>query len=96
MPPAARKTDTCTGHGAFPSRPSIEGSPDVFIEGLAALRQGDAWATHRDPTPVCHGANQATGSSTVFVNDKPLARIGDPVGCGSSVATGATTVFAGD
>lgn len=95
MPPAARKSDFCSGHGAFPPRASIEGSPDVFIEGLEALRQDDAWAAHCDPVPTCHSANQAAGSSTVFVNGKPLARIGDAVGCGSSVATGATTVFAG-
>lgn len=95
MPAAARKSDTCTGHADYPSRPSVQGSPDVFLEGLAALRQGDAWAVHCNPEPLCHGGAQADGSSTVFVNGRPLARIGDSVSCGSSVATGASTVFAG-
>ncbi|MFV1598666.1 MULTISPECIES: PAAR domain-containing protein [unclassified Phaeobacter] len=95
MPKAARKTDSCTGHADFPSRPATGGSPNVEIEGLAALRQGDSWATHCNPEPLCHGASQATGSSTVFVNGKPLARVGDAVGCGSSIATGAETVIVG-
>ncbi|MCC5811204.1 MAG: PAAR domain-containing protein [Ectothiorhodospiraceae bacterium] len=94
MPAASRQGDVCTGHGCFPPRASIEGSPNVFINGAAALRAGDGYAVH-----VCgnssHDSVVADGSATVFVNGQPLARIGDPVACGSAVAQGSENVFAG-
>ncbi|WP_322979008.1 PAAR domain-containing protein [Pseudomonas sp. C11] len=36
-----------------------------------------------------------TAAPTVFVNSKPIGRIGDPLACGSSVAAGSPNVFAG-
>lgn len=94
MPAVTRKGDICTGHGCFPARPNNEGSPDVFINGIAAHRVGDGWETHCCGSS-CHGSTMASGSSTVFVNGKPLARIGDQVACGSSSAQGSPDVFAG-
>ena len=93
MPAAARQGDSCTGHGAYPPRPSVAGSPNVFIEGKPALRVGDAYAAHCNPKPICHGGSQASGSSLVYVNGQPLARVGDGVSCGSAVSTGASSVF---
>ena len=95
MPAVTRLGDSCTGHGAFPPRASTSASGDVFINGIAAHRQGDSWATHCDPQPSCHVSTLATGSSTVYVNGKQLGRVGDPVACGSSVASGSGDVFAG-
>ncbi|MGL5948131.1 MAG: PAAR domain-containing protein [Aeromonas sp.] len=95
MPAAARQGDTCTGHGDFPPRASVSGSPDVLINSQPALRQGDAWAVHCNPKPTCHSGTQAAGSGTVKVNGKPLARVGDAVSCGGSVASGSGDVFAG-
>jgi uncharacterized Zn-binding protein involved in type VI secretion len=37
----------------------------------------------------------ASGSGTVFVNGKALARVGDSVACGSAAAQGSSNVFAG-
>jgi uncharacterized Zn-binding protein involved in type VI secretion len=42
-----------------------------------------------------HDSTLAEGSATVFVNGKPLGRIGDSLGCGSAIAAGSTNVFAG-
>ena len=44
---------------------------------------------------VCipHEGTQATGSPNVFVNRKPLARIGDAIDCGSSNLTGSRNVI---
>ncbi len=95
MPAVSRLGDQCTGHAGFPPRPSTSASPDVFVNGIAAHRQGDSWAVHCNPTPSCHGSSLQAGSSSVFVNGKALARIGDPVACGSSVAQGSPNVFAG-
>jgi len=95
MPAVSRLGDACTGHGAWPPRPSTGASADVFVNSIAVHRKGDAWASHCNPTPSCHASTLAQGSATVFANGKPLARIGDPVACGSSVAAGSANVFAG-
>jgi uncharacterized Zn-binding protein involved in type VI secretion len=88
--PAVRLGDKCTGHGNAPPRPNIQGSPDVFINGKPAHRQGDKWAIHQN-----HPGMLAKGSSTVFVNGRGQGRVGDPVNCGSRCAQGSPDVFAG-
>lgn len=95
MPAVTRKGDMGSGHESWPPRPSTAGSDDVFVNGIAAHRQGDAWAVHCNDVPICHAGTLATGSSSVFVNGKQLGRIGDPVSCGSTVVDGSTNVFAG-
>lgn len=96
MPAVARLGDQCTGHGCWPPRPSTGASPNVFVNGIAVHRQGDAWAPHTCPSiPETHASVLAAGSSTVYVNGKQIGRIGDPVACGSSVASGSGNVFAG-
>lgn len=95
--PAARLNDMSTGHTVcWPPRPNISASPDVFINNRGAHRQGDAWAVHcRTCFIGCHGGNLASGSPTVYVNNKQLGRIQDPVNCGDFVATGSPDVFVG-
>ncbi|PID66584.1 MAG: PaaR repeat-containing protein [Gammaproteobacteria bacterium] len=96
MAKVARQGDSCTGHGCWPSRSSTSGSPNVFVNGLPAFRQGDSWAAHTCPIiPNTHGSSQAGGSNSVFVNGRPLARVGDAVACGGSIATGSSNVYAG-
>jgi uncharacterized Zn-binding protein involved in type VI secretion len=95
MPGVARLGDACTGHADFPPRSNSGASPNVFVNNKGAHRQGDSWSAHCNPIPVCHGSTLAGGSSTVFVNGRPLGRIGDAVGCGGSVANGSQNVFAG-
>ncbi|HDM8166668.1 PAAR domain-containing protein [Vibrio harveyi] len=93
----ARQGDSDTGHGAYPPRQNTGGSADVFINSKPAHCQGDAWASHcKTVKPYdCHGASTAGGSSSVFVNGKALARVGDSVSCGSSIASGSGDVFTG-
>ena len=95
MPAAARLGDSCTGHGLWPPRASVGGSPDVNINDRSAHRQGDPWASHCNPVPICHGSALAGGSSSVYINGKPAGRIGDGVACGSAVASGSGNVFIG-
>lgn len=91
-----RLGDICTGHGCWPPRPNSEASGDVFANDLGVHRVGDGWEPHTCPSiPETHGSVQASGSSTVFVNGKAVARIGDSVACGSSNATGSPDVFIG-
>ena len=96
MPAQARKGDLGSGHGChFPPSNAAEGSPDVFMDGIAAVRVGDAYAAHG--CPVCpapvHGRKLAKGSPTVFINGKAAGRIGDAIDCGGQAATGSGTVF---
>ena len=99
MPPAARLADICTGHECFPPRANVEGSKNVFVNGMPLHRQGDGWSvhccTHPEVTHGCHGSVLAVGSSTVYINGKQAGRIGDPVACGGNVATGSPNVFIG-
>jgi len=76
------------------------GSGDVFINNIAAARQGDSSTPHLKPgpgKPPCstHSAAISRGSSTVFVNGIALARVGDPLSGCTAVAQGSPDVFAG-
>ena len=99
MPQVTRQGDMCSGHECFPPRNSTSGSPDVYVNGIPAHRQGDTWAehtcTHSDTPHGTHNSTLASGSSSVYVNNLQLGRVGDPVSCGSSVATGSGNVYAG-
>lgn len=93
MPAAVRLGDECTGHGCFGPRVNDEASTDVFHNGLGAHRQGDHWVSHC--CVVCHDSVMAEGSSTVFINGRPAARIGDLLECGSAAAVGSPNIFIG-
>jgi uncharacterized Zn-binding protein involved in type VI secretion len=65
--------------------PVISGSPDTIVGGLLAARKGDLTA----PCPVCctpPPGKIVSGSSSVFINSIPAARITDKVACGSGSA----------
>lgn len=94
MPAVTRKGDLDTGHGCFPPRGNDQASGNVFANSIGVHRQGDHWPTHCCGIP-CHDSSLQSGSGTVFVNNKQICRIGDPVACGSAVAQGSPNVFAG-
>jgi len=83
-PPATRLTDVCTGHGCFPPRPTVAGSPDVFTNNLNQIRLTDPYDSHGCVVCVPHGGTLAAGSGTVYVNNLPAGRQGDPVDCGGA------------
>lgn len=96
MSGAVRLGDTCSGHGKFKPRANIEGSTNVFINGKASHRQGDAWGEHTEEgSSNKHDSVASEGSSTVFVNGKPKSRVGDAIACGSKMSTGSNNVFVG-
>lgn len=77
--PSDTHGNLCCPHNV--TGPAIQGSPNVFINGLPALRQGDP-GIHR----TCCGPNTwkcSGGSSTVFINGLPAVRKGDQtIHCG--------------
>ncbi len=87
--PAARLSDPTAcpkpGHG---TNPIAAGSGDVFFDGLAAARQGDASA--------CGGAMSGGLATTVLINGRPAATV-DSVGThGNKVTAGSGTVIIGN
>lgn len=84
MPPQGRVSDLakaqadahgCPGCPHPVIGPAILGSPDVYVNGLPALRKDDN-GIHM---ACCDGNtwNALTGSATVFINGKPAHRKGD-------------------
>lgn len=94
MPAVVRKGDRSAGHNTFPPTPAVGGSPNVFVNGLPVVREGDPWQTHCNPAPACHSGVSSSGSSSVFVNGLPLCRVGDAISCGDTMANGSPNVFA--
>lgn len=98
MPPSTRLGDLGSGHAChFPATPATAASPDVNIDGIPALRQGDAYGPHA--CPGCkqppHPRSLSGGSASVFINGKPAGRVGDAISCGGAAAEGSSTVFIG-
>jgi len=98
MPPVHRLNDVCSGHGCYSSRPIIKASETVFADGMgivgATSPKIGQYAVHCCG-PSCHDGFVAQGSSTVFVEGLPVARIGDPVSCGGTCKTGSPDVNVG-
>lgn len=101
MPAVARDGDqTTTGHGcdSVTTVTGPTGSPaKVYANGIPVECQGNPVAPHTIPSgPACvpHSAVINVGSSKVFVNGIPLARIGDSTDSGE-IITGSPNVFAG-
>ena len=93
MPPLSRKGDRASGHGYFPPTPAISASPNVYVDGIPALRQGDAVAAHGCETCPPHGRTIAGGSPAVLINGRPAARIGYGIDCGGTMTGASGTVF---
>ena len=98
MAPVARIGDSIsTGHGCDGTTTLTGPSTNVFANNLGIERQGDPTVVHRLTGRNCsvtHIASINAGSGTVFVNNKPIARIGDSADAGS-ITSGSPSVFAG-
>ena len=105
MPSVAYKGSDCnTGHGCDSTVKINGGSGDVIIGGLKLVaRKDDPLQDHsinnQSPPPECipHlGQKVNEGSATVFVNDRPIARVGDSVDISGKIEEGSISVVAGD
>lgn len=94
--PAARLGDLGSPHGSYPPTPILGGSPDVFINGRPAARQGDPLVAHAAPKRPPHPRQIAEGASSVLINGRPAARVSDAIDCGGKLSSGSTTVLIGD
>ena len=103
MPAVTRTGDaTTTGHGCSATTTVVGPSTNVFCNSLGVERKGDPAAAHTIPNgaspPVCvshSGAVINVGSSTVFVNNKAIARVDDSCDLGGAITQVSSNVFAG-
>lgn len=96
MPAATRLGDANTGHDACPPAALAGGSPNVFINGKSAGREGDSYAPHGCKDHPPHAGTISSGAAHVFINGMKAARVGDSVSCGGTVAEGSANVIIGD
>ena len=100
---AYKGSDCNTGHGCDTTVKINGGSGNVIIGGLKSVaRKDDPLQDHsidnQSPPPDCipHlGQKVNEGSATVFVNDRPIARVGDSVDVGGAITEGESSVVAG-
>lgn len=96
MAAVTRLGDNNTGHDACPPVPLATASFNVFADGIALGRVGDAYSAHGCISHPSHVGTISSGAAHVFANGKAVGRIGDAVSCGGTVAEGSSTVVAGD
>lgn len=86
--------DPSTGHGCFPPRPLVEGSPDCFTNLLKSTRVGDKYAVHC--CGGCHDGVAAQGSPDLFFNLRMHHRTWDAISCGDYANNGSPDCFPND
>jgi uncharacterized Zn-binding protein involved in type VI secretion len=97
MSAAARLGDFTTGEPpCFPATPiETNCSPDVLINGIAAALIGSGLPPHTCDKTTHSGRVVVSGSSTVIINGRAAARIGDKINCGDTIAEGSPDVIIG-
>ena len=96
MPAAARKGDAGAVHCS--SYTIATGSDDVFIDGKPVARNGDFSTVHQKPSGskcVPHVSQIIATNSTVFVNGRPIAVVGDRLSDCTQIVEGSTSVVIG-
>ena len=92
-----------TGHDCDAVTTVLGGSSNVIVGNIGVLTVGDPLSPHtiNQPPPLLPpcidhpGQVVNTGSATVFVNGKGIARVGDLVDIGGSITAGILNVVAG-
>ena len=92
MSSVARIGDVTIGHQGFGQQLALTGSDNVFVESIGVVRLTDVFENHSDGHST-HSGIVASGSNKVFVNNLPIARIGDPLTCSSIIGTGSSKVI---
>ena len=96
MPAAARQGDAgavhCSGYTI------AAGSPDVFFDGKPVARDGDPSTVHQKPSGnkcVPHVSKIIARNSTVFINGRAIATVGDRMSDCTQIVQGSENVFIG-
>jgi uncharacterized Zn-binding protein involved in type VI secretion len=96
MPAVSRIGDAVnTNHGCDGATTMAQGSGNVFANNIGVVRRGDVDTVHAYGGRGCsakHEVPLSAGSGTVFVNGRPLGRVGDG---SETLSSGSPNVFAG-
>lgn len=95
MPKVILVGDVGTEHDGYQSTPVIEGSSTVRIDNRKVARVGDALEPHTDNSHPPHPRGIATGSSSVFIEGRPVAIERSEVDCGGILIASDTNVYIG-
>ena len=87
MPASHRISDVTTGTALDPILEAVDGSPNVFVNLLNAMRINDPYSC------LMYDEQAIEGSPTVFANSLGMVRVDDAVSDGSSAMTGSENVF---
>ncbi|OUV99828.1 MAG: hypothetical protein CBD16_07300 [Betaproteobacteria bacterium TMED156] len=94
MPNVARVGDAVTNHTPCDSPQCQTGSQNVLANHISVHRVGDSNTDHGYILCIPHSTNLTSGSPDVYVNNQPIARIGDDYSCGVKVNSGSPNVIA--
>jgi uncharacterized Zn-binding protein involved in type VI secretion len=100
MPAVSRKSGTdsiATNHGCDATTVTDQGSSDVLVNSIGAVRAGDLCQVHLvlvGSSCVPHTVALTSYSGSVFVNSKGVGRQGDAYS-GHTLTSGSGNVFAG-
>jgi uncharacterized Zn-binding protein involved in type VI secretion len=68
---------------------------NVFCNGLAEVRVGDAYMVHLCPGKGAHQGKALTGATKTFTNGKLVHTVGGAIDCGDFAQNGSPNVFSG-
>lgn len=86
--------DVSTGHGCHVPTVAIQGSSNVLVNGIGAVRVGDKYLVHTCGNDT-HVDSASVGSKTVKINGQFVMRVGDLLTPAGMVAEGSHSVFVG-
>lgn len=93
LPVIRMGVDNTQGH-CFEPIPFIEGSPDVFVNNIPVVRQGDMIPPHCC-SDVCHVGAAVGNSSGVYANNRLIEVQTNNLTCGDHAANGSPDTFSG-
>lgn len=84
-----------SGHDAYPPTVVNATQGKVFVQGIAALVEGDQITPHTKMTKPydTHGGQAIATTSKVFIGGKKAIMMADPISCGDTVAQSSSKVF---
>ncbi|QPI13961.1 phospholipase [Serratia phage 4S] len=83
------------GHDSYPPTDLNATQSKVFVEGIAALVEGDRITPHTKMTKPydTHDGVAIATTSKVFIGGKKAIMMADPISCGDTVAQSSGKVF---
>lgn len=78
------------GHGQWPPVAAVTGDPNITINGMGIVREGDTYQQHCNIANSCHVPTvlPGTGNPNILINGIPAAYVGLVLSCGDVIAEG--------